>query len=411
MPHLRPIRLVRLLLGALAFGVSVAAAAAGAKAYVGNFKDNTVSVIDTASGAVVATVPVAAGPHGMAVTPDGNTVYVSGDGSSTVSVIDAATDRVSKSIEVGKSPHGLALAPDGRTLLVGIYGEDKIGFVDTASQSVVATVPVPKPHTLAIRPDGKFAYAASQEPGKFLLAVVDLGTRAVVRTVPLDKPPRDLEFSYDGKALYFTLAGVNAVQVLDPATDKVVAQIPTGASPHVAKVFRGAPSGAVVVQGPGELLLFDTASNTPQRAIAVGKQPHWLAATADGKTIYVTNEGSNDVTVVDLTNAQTKTIAVGNAPRKVVIQPTGAGATVGAKVSIANFAFAPPSIAIAPGQSVTWSNDDGAPHGLAFKDGAAGIDVLLPGATFTRAYDKPGSYEYVCAVHPYMSGKVVVRAP
>ena len=75
--------------------------AAGAKAYVGNFKDNTVSVIDTGSGAVVATVPVAAGPHGMGVSPDGRTVYVSGDGSSSVSVIDTASDRVTQTIEVG----------------------------------------------------------------------------------------------------------------------------------------------------------------------------------------------------------------------------------------------------------------------------------------------------------------------
>ena len=410
MPHSRFIHLVPLLLGTLALGAGMAAAA-DPKAYVGNFKDNTVSVIDTRSGAVVATVPVAAGPHGMALSADGKTVYVSGDGSSDVSVIDTASDRVTKTIAVGKSPHGLALTPDGRTLLVGVYGEDRVDFVDTASQSVVATVAVPKPHTLAIRPDGKLAYAASQEPGKFLLAVIDLGTRAVVRTVPLDKPPRDLEFGYDGKALYFTQAGINAVQVLDPATDKVVAQVPTGASPHIAKLFRGAPSGTVVVQGPGELQLFDPASYALQRAIAVGKQPHWMAATGDGKTIYVTNEGSNDVTVVDLTNGQTKTIAVGNAPRKVVVQPGGAAAGAGAKVSIANFAFAPASIAIAPGQSVTWTNDDGAPHGLAFKDGAAGVDVLLPGASFTRVYDKAGTFDYVCAVHPYMSGKVTVAAP
>src|SRR5499426_4344073 len=46
----------------------------------------------------------------------------------------------------------------------------------------------------------------------------------------------------------------------------------------------------------------------------------------------------------------------------------------GAKVSIANFAFAPAEITITPGESVTWTNDDGAPHGLEFNDGAPGID-------------------------------------
>ncbi len=368
-------------------------------------------MIDTGTAAVVATVPVAAGPHGMIATPDGRSVYVSGDGSSEVSVIDTATDRVARSIEVGKSPHGLAMAPDGRTLLVGVYGEDRIAIVDTATSGIVATVPVPKPHTLAIRPDGRFAYVASQEPGKFALVVIDLAARSVVRTVPLDKPPRDLEFGYDGAALYFTQAGINAVQVLDPATDKIVAQIPTGASPHIANVFRGAPAGTVVVQGPGELLLFDPATNKPLRAIAVGKQPHWVAASADGRKAYVTNEGSNDVTVVDLVAGTTATIAVGTAPRKVVVQRVATAAAAGARVSIANFAFAPADIVVPVGASVTWSNDDGSPHGLAYKDGSKGTDLLLPGASFSRAFDKPGSYDYVCSVHPYMSGKVVVRAP
>ena len=410
--HLRSTyRLTHALLALTLMTTVATASAAGPKAYIGNFKDNTVSVIDTGTAGVVATVPVAAGPHGMIATPDGRTIYVSGDASSEVSVIDAASDRVSRSIDVGKSPHGLAMTPDGRALLVGVYGEDRVAIVDTATHAIVATVPVPKPHTIAIRPDGRLAYVASQEPGKFALVVIDLATRAVVRTVPLDKPPRDLEFGYDGAALYFTMASINAVQVLDPGTDKIVAQIPTGASPHIANVFRGAPAGTIVVQGPGELQLFDPATNLPLRAIAVGKQPHWVAASADGRKAYVTNEGSNDVTVVDLAAGTTTTIAVGTAPRKVVVQRVATSATAGVKVSIANFAFAPADVVVPVGASVTWSNDDGAPHGLAYKDGAKGTDLLLPGASFSRRFDQPGSYDYVCSVHPYMSGKVVVRTP
>ena len=279
--------------------------AAGPKAYVGNFKDNTVSVIDADLGAVVATVPVAAGPHGIAASPDGSTVYVSGDGGSAISVIDTASDRVTQTIEVGKTPHGLAMKSDGRLLLVAVYGEDRIAFVDTSTRAVMAMVPVRKPHTIEIHPDDKVAYVASQEPGHFALVVVDLSGRVVVRTVPLDKPPRDLEFGYDGKSLYFTLAGVNAIQVLDPASDRVVAEIPTGASPHIAGYYRGTTVGVGVVQGPGELLLFNPATNSPVRTVTVGKQPHWVATIGDGKKAYVTNEGSNDVTVVDLATGQT----------------------------------------------------------------------------------------------------------
>lgn len=404
-------RLGFLLLSMMILVTSPGAMAAGPKAYVGNFSDSTVTVIDTATGTVVATVPVSTGPHGMAITPDGRIAYVSGDGASTVTAIDTATDKVAQTIEVGKSPHGVALTPDGRTLLVGVYGDDRVAFVDVATQKVVGTAAVAKPHNIAIRPDGKLAYVGSQEPGNFALVVVDVPGRAVLRRVALEKSPRGVEFAPDGKALYFTAAGVNAVQVLDPVSDKIVAQVPTGASPHIANLFHGASAGTVVVQGPGELLLFNPETNMPLRSIAVGKQPHWEAATADGKTVYVTNEGSNDVSVVDLATGQVKSIAVGKAPRKVVIQRVSAAAPAGApKVSIANFAFTPATLTVASGQTVTWSNDDGAPHGLAYRDGAKGADVLLPGATFSRTYDKPGAFDYLCSVHPYMTGKVVVQA-
>jgi len=43
-------------------------------------------------------------------------------------------------------------------------------------------------------------------------------------------------------------------------------------------------------------------------------------------------------------------------------------------------------------------------------DGAKGTDLLLPGATFSRRFDRPGTYDYNCAVHPYMTGRVVVQA-
>jgi YVTN family beta-propeller protein len=408
MHSLLRISLARLLVAAVPLALTTGIAGAAPKAYVGNFKDNTVSVVDTATGTVVATVPVVAGPHGMGVTPDGRRVFVSGDSGSGVSVIDTANDRVIQTIEVGKAPHGVAMTPDGKTLLVGVYGDNRVAFVDVASNAVVATVPVPNPHTIAIRPDGKTAYVASQEPGKFALVVVDIASRSVLRAVALEKAPRDPEFGYDGKALYFTLAGVNAIEVLDPTTDKVVAEVPTGVSPHLAKLYRGAMVGAAVVQGSSELQLFDPVTNKIVRAIAVGKQPHWQASN-DGKIVYVTNEGSNDVTAVDLGTGQTTTIPVGTAPRKVVVQPAPLASGGSARISIANFAFAPATLTVAAGETVTWMNEDGAPHGLAYKDGARGVDPLLPGASFSRTFDKPGTYDYSCSVHPYMSGRVVVR--
>jgi amicyanin len=408
MPFIRS-RLARLLLGGALVVLTSGIAAAAPKAYIGNFADNTVSVLDTAAGKIVATIPVAQGPHGMAISSDGRTVFVAGDGSSSLSVIDTAADRVVKTIEVGKSPNGLALTPDGKLLLVTVYGEDRIAFLDATTQAAVGAVAVAKPHTVSISPDGKLAYVTSQEPGHFALVMVDLSTRSVVRSVPLPKTPRDAEFGFDGKAFYFTQAGVSAIEVLDPASDKVVAEIPTGVSPHFVTLFQGAPLGMAVVQGPGEVLLFDPAGNKPVRSIAVGKQPHWLALSGDHNTAYVTNEGSNDLSIVDIASGKTETVAVGKAPRKVVVQQASASAAAGAKVSIAGFAFAPQAITVKAGDTITWSNDDGAPHTVTFKDGSAGAASLLPGQTFSRKFEKPGTYDYFCSFHPFMTGSVVVQ--
>lgn len=89
----------------------------------------------------------------------------------------------------------------------------------------------------------------------------------------------------------------------------------------------------------------------------------------------------------------------------------GTPAAGGARVSIANFAFVPQEVTIVRGDAVTWSNDDGSPHAIAFKDGSAGAESLLPGETFVRVFLQPGSYEYFCAFHNFMIGRVIVRAP
>src|SRR5262249_58554418 len=62
--------------------------------------------------------------------------------------------------------------------------------------------------------------------------------------------------------------------------------------------------------------------------VPVGKAPHWSTSSSDGRIAYVTNEATNDVSVVDLTSRRVlATIPVGNAPRKIAVQP---GATAAA---------------------------------------------------------------------------------
>jgi YVTN family beta-propeller protein len=188
--------LVIILLLAAAILSGTSGFAAGPKAYVGNFKDNTISVIDLDQKRVTATVPVPRGPHGIAITPDNRWVYVASDGASTVSVIDTATDKVVANVEVGKNPHGVAATSDGKLVLVGVYDTDSVALIDTASRKVVGSVPIGKPHNIAIHPNGRTAYVGSQTPGKFALAIIDLSERKLSSMVPLEKTPRGIPTTF-----------------------------------------------------------------------------------------------------------------------------------------------------------------------------------------------------------------------
>ena len=81
-------------------------------AYVPNTNANTVTVIDLATNAIVATIPVGTAPSGVAVNAEGTRVYVSNAGGGTVSVINAVTNTVSASITVGSLPRNLILVPN-----------------------------------------------------------------------------------------------------------------------------------------------------------------------------------------------------------------------------------------------------------------------------------------------------------
>ena len=81
------------------------------KAYVVNFNADTVSVIDTATNAVVGSaITVGNAPIGIAITPDGTKAYVTNQNANTVSVINTATNAVvGSAIPVGSVPVGIAI--------------------------------------------------------------------------------------------------------------------------------------------------------------------------------------------------------------------------------------------------------------------------------------------------------------
>jgi amicyanin len=86
---------------------------------------------------------------------------------------------------------------------------------------------------------------------------------------------------------------------------------------------------------------------------------------------------------------------------------TAAGQTQKAAVSIQNFAFSPAQLTIKVGTTVVWTNDDSAGHNI--KSDAFTSPMMAKGQTFEFTFDKAGTYDYICGVHPTMKGQIIVQ--
>ena len=80
-----------------------------------------------------------------------------------------------------------------------------------------------------------------------------------------------------------------------------------------------------------------------------------------------------------------------------------------ATVQIDNFTFTPATLTVAAGTTVTWKNEDDSPHRIGDKDGTFKSAALDTDDTFSHNFATPGVYPYICTIHPYMAGKIVVK--
>ena len=86
-----------------------------------------------------------------------------------------------------------------------------------------------------------------------------------------------------------------------------------------------------------------------------------------------------------------------------------AAAASPATVEIDNFAFAPAMLTVTAGTTVIWKNEDDSPHRIGDKNGAFKSAALDTDETFSYTFASPGEYPYICTIHPYMVGEIIVR--
>src|ERR1043166_9504636 len=123
-----------LLLGTAAW-LAAAAPAAAVTAYVSNEKSNTVSVIDTDSWTVTATIKVGQRPRGIEFTSDGKFVLVAVGDDDTIQVIDAATRQVVDSLPSGPDPELFVQDAAGKVLYVSNENDNTVPGIDLENRT------------------------------------------------------------------------------------------------------------------------------------------------------------------------------------------------------------------------------------------------------------------------------------
>jgi len=80
-----------------------------------------------------------------------------------------------------------------------------------------------------------------------------------------------------------------------------------------------------------------------------------------------------------------------------------------AEVKIDNFVFAPTPLMVKTGMTVKWLNDDDIPHSIVCPALKVKSHPMDTGESFAYTFDRAGTFDYLCGLHPHMQGKVLVR--
>ena len=245
-------------------------------AYVSN-QDGGVSVIDLATMKVTKTLDVkAAGPRGLGVTDDGKKLIVATRENESISVIDTATGEVIQQIPVGKNPE-----------FVRIRGN----FAFISSEPSAKGGPPPKPGSAEAKAEEK---DDDEEKIPAKIAVVDLVKGEKVRDITGGPETEGIEFSADGKNIVITNEADNTVTVHNIESGELVKTIKTheyGDRPRGIKVSPDGNTYVATLEYGNKFMVLDKDFNFV-RTVETGETPYGISYDASGKHIYVASNKS-----------------------------------------------------------------------------------------------------------------------
>jgi len=274
-------------------------------------------------------------------------LLVANKGNHTLSIVDPVSGVTQAVVpENGVTGHEVVASPDGRRAFVPIYGNSGVGHpgtdgslirvIDLTKHEIVGTVDLGRglrPHCAAIGPKNGLLYVTTEIENS--ITVIDPATLKIVATIPTGQPESHmLAIAHDGRRGYTANVGPGTVSVLDLEAKKVLAIIPI--SGEVQRISVSADDRRIFTadQTRPRLAVIDAATNGVRAWIDLPSAGYGTAVTPDGRWLLVALNRINQVGVIDLQTLKlARTVAVPRSPQEILIPPDGAFAYVSCDAS------------------------------------------------------------------------------
>jgi YVTN family beta-propeller protein len=313
--------------------------------YVQNTFSGDLTLIAIPSHEVIARIDVGKYPDDVVASPDGRAIYVNrinsaglkrapniGD-SGEVIAISPLTDQVMWRVAVDGMPHHMTVTRDGRFIFVPLYNGIWVAVIDVEKRAVVDKIGVGYgSHVTRLSPDGKRLYVGSMMNDH--ISIIDIETRKLVKQISFDDGVRPFDITSDEKWLFAQRSRLHGFDVVDLTAGKVARTVKLPALPEGVRLpefyphtvdhglaltrdnkllfAAGSLGGYVCVYSVPDLKLLGT--------IPVGTDPNWVVFSLDGKFAYVSNRGSNDLSVISVAELkEVKRVKVGDYPQRLQV--------------------------------------------------------------------------------------------
>ena len=261
--------------------------------------------VNAQSFAVEDSLAVGRGPHEVAVAPDRRRAYVAnyeGDGTISVVDLDARTETRRIALAPYSRPHGIEVSPDGNSVYVTVEANQAVIELDAESGEVLRAHDTGQDvtHMLAVSPDEERLYTTNLGSGN--VTVIDLAEETVVTHIPTGAGTEGIALTPDGAELWISNREADTVSIIDTATNEVVDTLDVAGFP--IRVYMTPDGARAIVSSAqaGAITVFDVETHEQLARIETGAMPIGVQVTPDGSRAFVANSGDGTVSVVGLSS-------------------------------------------------------------------------------------------------------------